>query len=539
MHLLGEVKTIERLLAAKVLARRGDGAVYGGGAVDPAEAFDDLLAEHRSGTFRGTSGLVITEDVVNGYPAAVRHALGVILQLGGVPSVADAQSAEWALHLGFRARAATYLGWAIEPDLAVTVLERRGPFAPSWWTASWAPGWTFIGLRSPMPSSWGLTPVLPQPLTELRGIIATDPADVGIAICAAVLNLPCILAASHPNGKTDARAFAAPVRWARQAGVENNVAWSLEEAQGLAKLGVRPVSRERVWEQREVALAEVARLAESADPIVQALGNCGLEARRNPTAEMPVVARPRELKVGSLWSPETHYDAGYYGGEAGIRYTLPDGSQAVYTATGHDWGGFEPIARWLAPLVGGKLLDIGCGSGPFVRAMLKQQVDAYGVDISADAIHMSPDLADERIWQGDIVNGDPLWTTDLFVTVVSALDLLEHIPASKVDALLQRIREALVMGGLVFANICTRGAGEPDWTIEPPCVVTQENSWLLVSGHITIREWEWWACRFADAGLTPRNGLMQSFNVMKASDPGLAPVASWSPRNVLIAERTR
>jgi SAM-dependent methyltransferase len=121
--------------------------------------------------------------------------------------------------------------------------------------------------------------------------------------------------------------------------------------------------------------------------------------------------------------------------------------------------------------------------------------------------------------------------------VVTAFDLLEHIFASDIIALVVRIHRALRPGGLGVFNICTRGDGEKDYEFARQESVTVDNSWLLVAGHVTIHTWEWWREMFAAYGLRARLDLCQLFQVRRAEDPTMKLCESWSARNLLIVEK--
>lgn len=481
-------ETIEALLARSAVEQIDhDGDVYGCGPVKLGAAFDDLLRSQQLGKFRGTVGLVITEDLVASYPAPVRQNAGALLAVGRRPVVADKLSQEWALHLGFEASVGTWAAWGATDGQfgAAASLSNAG-----------------------------------------RGIVD----NVGAAIAAAVLRIPCLLVSDDDWGSPANKRHTPLARWAADMGIEENLCWSMADAKARKKSGPPPVMPDSKLVRRRRAEAR-AMLQACTSPV------------EVPTLDaQPEPAGPgRVFEIGSTFDPATHYDGNYYGGGEGIRYCLPSGEWSTYHSTAHAWGGFKLIALWLGALgIGGKLLDIGAGAGAFVKACLDVGIDAWGVDISDAGRAIAPGELKPRLHVTDTTKagwpqaiGCELGSLD----VISALDLLEHIPLSDLPALFETFAELLKPGGLVFLNICTRGVdGEIDHTFEPPCEVTVENSWLLVSGHVTIRRWDWWREQLEDYSFRPRYDLMQKCQVMRAESEALHRVSSWSARNLLIME---
>ena len=73
----------------------------------------------------------------------------------------------------------------------------------------------------------------------------------------------------------------------------------------------------------------------------------------------------------------------------------------------------------------GKLLDIGASCGFFVDEALKAGFDAYGVELSAEAIAKAPEPLRERLVQGDVASVD-LSLKGPF-DVITAFDVIEHL----------------------------------------------------------------------------------------------------------------
>jgi 2-polyprenyl-3-methyl-5-hydroxy-6-metoxy-1,4-benzoquinol methylase len=73
----------------------------------------------------------------------------------------------------------------------------------------------------------------------------------------------------------------------------------------------------------------------------------------------------------------------------------------------------------------GRLLDVGASCGFFVEEALKAGFDAYGVELSAEAISKAPDVIRARLTLGD-VNTLASSVNEAF-DIITAFDLIEHV----------------------------------------------------------------------------------------------------------------
>jgi 2-polyprenyl-3-methyl-5-hydroxy-6-metoxy-1,4-benzoquinol methylase len=73
----------------------------------------------------------------------------------------------------------------------------------------------------------------------------------------------------------------------------------------------------------------------------------------------------------------------------------------------------------------GRLLDVGASCGFFVEQALRSGFDAYGIELSSEAIAMAPEGVRERLILGD-VNTLDLARLEPF-DVITAFDLIEHV----------------------------------------------------------------------------------------------------------------
>lgn len=122
-----------------------------------------------------------------------------------------------------------------------------------------------------------------------------------------------------------------------------------------------------------------------------------------------------------------------------LRYLEPDPSDAI---------NFEECWRWMTSFganAGARVLDVGAGSGKFVRFLRLRGVDAHGVEPSAELFRRFL-AGDECFTQGDAGSRRP--GSDGAYDVVTAFDVLEHVadPA----AFLRDVSAALKAGGLLF-----------------------------------------------------------------------------------------
>ncbi len=99
------------------------------------------------------------------------------------------------------------------------------------------------------------------------------------------------------------------------------------------------------------------------------------------------------------------------------------------------------VVRALGAVDGTMLLDLGCGKGRFAGRLVERGARVVGLDLSAGM------LAQARL--ADRVRGSMLrlpFATATFDSAV-AIDVFQHLPASRVDRALAEIRRVLRPGG--------------------------------------------------------------------------------------------
>jgi SAM-dependent methyltransferase len=125
--------------------------------------------------------------------------------------------------------------------------------------------------------------------------------------------------------------------------------------------------------------------------------------------------------------------------EAYLQYLAPDPSDAT---------NFESLCRWMSravPLDGKPLLDVGAGSGKFVRYLRGRGVEAYGLEPSR-ALFDRFLSGEAPFFCGSIEAGHPLGA----FPIVTAFDVIEHVPDP--CAFLRGIASALEPGGVFFLS---------------------------------------------------------------------------------------
>ena len=147
----------------------------------------------------------------------------------------------------------------------------------------------------------------------------------------------------------------------------------------------------------------------------------------------------------------------------GVWRTLPEMTAAELAAFyPNDYWGGEPTAAWLRAsqadktgfinqcgLTGGRILDVGCGSGFFLRALNQQTWQAYGVEISAAAAQAAQQVfGNDHIFTGQLLDAK---FQEAFFDVVTFWSALEHTNEPRANLL--EARRILPTGGTVIIQV--------------------------------------------------------------------------------------
>lgn len=119
----------------------------------------------------------------------------------------------------------------------------------------------------------------------------------------------------------------------------------------------------------------------------------------------------------------------------------------------------DQAIKYIRP--GGKILDVGCGSGkPIAEYLLTQGFDVYGVDISERQLHYAQQMIPkEKLWLGDIR------TLPIFLKfdAIICWSVLFHIHADEHAIVLKKLNEFLNEAGILlitFADTSIAPEGE-------------------------------------------------------------------------------
>lgn len=455
-----------------------------------------IIEAHGAGKLHGAAGFILSHEVVTGYEGHVRQRVGQLLQLLKKIFVMDELSLQWMPHLD------------LHEGAGLELLRKGGD-----------PRWL-------------------QPVAELdkEGITVCQTVDE--AFGAALRGERFILLAEHdwkksgggtPGGGRD-MSYLPLYRWAQTYGALDAVC-APDQVATHPGFVMPPELVEQYKLEAQMTLDQLKPPA--AGSVVESIDLLLGDGPAKP-------ALPKNMRrLEGVLDPATHYDDYYYGVDGKcILYPKPDGSWGQYRGTAHHWEGNKTIAKILATILKGEksstLLDIGCGAGDFVECAVNEGFDAWGVDISDAAHKHAKPLLRDRLRVADVTKdhlGDETWE------IVTAFDFWEHVWNKDVYVLIDHLWGLLPKGGLHVAVICTRGATEGDYVFEPGVEVTPQNGWVLVSGHVNVRRWSWWARKFKQHGFKLRYDLMQLFQVFRAEDGGLRNVESWSARNFIVVEK--
>ena len=141
-----------------------------------------------------------------------------------------------------------------------------------------------------------------------------------------------------------------------------------------------------------------------------------------------------------------------------------------------------------------RVLDLGCSGGGFVRSFLEDGYTAIGLegsDASKKLRSAEWETCRHHLFTTDITASfsiTDLNDQDMTFHCITQWEVLEHIPADKLDVLFDNINRHLADDGIFVGSIDMAPDGNP------------------VTGavyHVTLESESWWLARFAKAGLVP------------------------------------
>lgn len=157
------------------------------------------------------------------------------------------------------------------------------------------------------------------------------------------------------------------------------------------------------------------------------------------------------------------------------------------------YAAYKPLVRFLKAEPGQRLLDVGCGTGMFLRAAAAYGLETTGIDVSAEAVRISKqvspqsDISVQSMDRITFVSAyKPLVRTNLF-DYVTAFGSMEHCP--EIKQALSEIRRSLRIGGKFIAMVPNSKYDGPQMSIQEEIMETRKS----------LPEW---ATMFRDAGFT-------------------------------------
>ena len=163
--------------------------------------------------------------------------------------------------------------------------------------------------------------------------------------------------------------------------------------------------------------------------------------------------------------------------------TLHDNSRnRLFNVKLYDLIGYKPDLR---------LLDLGCSGGAFVRSVLDDGYTAIGLEGSDTSKKLSGGewgTIPLHLFTCDITKPFQLQTKDgkrILFDVVTAWELLEHIPKELLEILIQNIHDSLELNGYFIASVAS---------------FRDENPLTGAVYHVTLESRAWWRTQFSKYG---------------------------------------
>jgi len=171
----------------------------------------------------------------------------------------------------------------------------------------------------------------------------------------------------------------------------------------------------------------------------------------------------------------------------------------------------QMLAEIVQRLTNGRVLEIGCSTGPVLKLLLDKGFQADGVEISHMALALAYGEVRPRIYYGDILE----ISLPANYAMILGMDVFEHLNPRKIPRYLKRCYDLLLPGGLLLANIPAFGHdpvfGEVfplycrDWLrssvdVDPFWSVPVDAKGWPILGHLTWAMANWWQSSFEQAG---------------------------------------
>ena len=162
-------------------------------------------------------------------------------------------------------------------------------------------------------------------------------------------------------------------------------------------------------------------------------------------------------------------------------YTPKDYWSGVAGSGAHDASGYAPVLHpdapawfnalvdrlqerawkrglaWAAPAPGARVLDVGCGTGRWLRRYSELKLNAYGVDATPGMLQRALELRTDCPVVAAPAQRLPF--QDEAFDLVSAVTVVQHVPADAQSEVLREMARVLRPGGHLMLLELTRGSG--------------------------------------------------------------------------------
>lgn len=254
----------------------------------------------------------------------------------------------------------------------------------------------------------------------------------------------------------------------------------------------------------------LAALGEAERRLAERVADSDARADRAARDLLVLVARLRD----SLPSPQVRVETAHPVALTSDDHLHPLGVAQDNTRCARFVGACERLLGVDRPL---RALDLGCAGGGMVLEFAMRGHRAVGLegsDAAARALRAEWRLLERHLFTCDVTSpfrvlgvgpGDPTPPARLAFDVVTAWEVLEHIPERLLPGLFTNIREHLADGGVFAASVATF-----------PC----ENHATGAVYHVTIKPRDWWLARAAEHGLAPSDAAFVTADFARGSGNG-------------------
>lgn len=163
---------------------------------------------------------------------------------------------------------------------------------------------------------------------------------------------------------------------------------------------------------------------------------------------------------------------------------------------------------------GGAYLDVGCAMGFYVERFAGLGWDAYGVDLSEYAVEEGRRRGVRNLFVAGV---DELPFADETFRFVTAIDVIEHVPAAMTERMVSELRRVLAPGATCFVAT-PNFLSNRHWNVDVPGFYDKDTT------HVNYQSVESLRAHFSSfetcaiSGHTPFVEQFQAFDASRAGD---------------------